>query len=101
MAESASFVPKDFDPPTGFTAGDFRLEHLGPEHNDRDYAAWTSSMEAYSRWVELMSVRRVDVNGGPFVERIGLAYSLLTKTGRLICIIPLGFLGSASPTCAR
>ena len=57
--------------------------------------------EAYSRWVELMSVRRVDVNGGPFVKRIGLPYSLLTRTGGLICIIPLGFLGSTSPTCAR
>jgi len=39
------FVPDDFDPPTGLATPDFILEPLGPQHNERDYAAWTSSME--------------------------------------------------------
>jgi hypothetical protein len=42
---SGSFVPADFDAPTELTAESFRLEPLGPQHNERDYAAWTSSME--------------------------------------------------------
>jgi RimJ/RimL family protein N-acetyltransferase len=39
------FVPDAFDPPAGLTAPQFRLEPLGPQHNDADYAAWTSSMD--------------------------------------------------------
>jgi hypothetical protein len=41
----ADFVPPDFDVPLGIEAPDFVLEPLGPEHNDRDYEAWTSSLE--------------------------------------------------------
>jgi len=39
------FVPDEFDPPAGLATPDFVLEPLGPQHNQRDYAAWTSSME--------------------------------------------------------
>jgi hypothetical protein len=39
------FVPAGFAPPVHLTIGAFRLEPLGAEHNDRDYAAWTSSVE--------------------------------------------------------
>ena len=42
---SASWVPGDFIPPTGLDRPEFRLRPLGPEHNESDYAAWTSSME--------------------------------------------------------
>jgi len=38
------FVPDDFAVPTGLVAPSFRLEPLGREHNERDYAAWTSSI---------------------------------------------------------
>ena len=40
-----TFVPEDFEVPTGLVAEQFRLEPLGPQHNEGDYAAWTSSME--------------------------------------------------------
>jgi hypothetical protein len=40
-----SFVPDDFEPPAGLVTPDFVLEPLGPQHNERDYAAWTSSIE--------------------------------------------------------
>jgi hypothetical protein len=41
----SDFVPHDFDVPRGLETSEFVLEPLGPEHNDLDYAAWTSSME--------------------------------------------------------
>lgn len=40
-----TFVPAGFDPPAGLDGEGFVLEPLGPEHNDADYAAWTSSMQ--------------------------------------------------------
>ncbi len=39
------FVPVGFDPPTSFTTARFRLEPLGPQHNEADHAAWMSSIE--------------------------------------------------------
>jgi hypothetical protein len=41
----SGFVPAGFVVPTGLTTEEFRLEPLGPEHNERDYAAWMSSIE--------------------------------------------------------
>jgi hypothetical protein len=41
----ADFVPPDFDVPLGLETSEFVLEPLGPEHNEQDYDAWTSSME--------------------------------------------------------
>jgi len=38
------FVPTDFEPPTTLESDHFRLEPLGPQHNDADHAAWTSSI---------------------------------------------------------
>jgi hypothetical protein len=43
VAES-TFVPADFDPPTALVSSHFRLEPLGPQHNEADYAAWSSSI---------------------------------------------------------
>jgi hypothetical protein len=45
---SDGFVPAGFEVPTGLTAPPFRLEPLGPQHNDADYAAWMSSIEHIS-----------------------------------------------------
>ena len=39
-----SFVPDDFEVPRSLAGGGFRLEPLGPEHNEDDYRAWTSSI---------------------------------------------------------
>ncbi len=39
------FVPADFEPPTSLVTDRFRLEPLGPQHNEADLAAWTSSIE--------------------------------------------------------
>ena len=40
-----TFVPDGFEPPTGLDHEHFGLRPLGPEHNESDYAAWTSSVE--------------------------------------------------------
>lgn len=39
------FVPEGFAPPTALVTEDFRLEPLGPQHNESDLAAWSSSVE--------------------------------------------------------
>ncbi len=39
------FVPTDFEPPTTLVGDRFRLEPLGPQHNEADHAAWTSSID--------------------------------------------------------
>jgi hypothetical protein len=39
-----SFVPDDFEVPRSLAGERFRLEPLGPEHNEGDYRAWTSSI---------------------------------------------------------
>jgi hypothetical protein len=44
-APSRTFVPAEFEPPTALVTDRFRLEPLGPQHNDADHAAWTSSIE--------------------------------------------------------
>ena len=38
------FVPVGFDPPTSLATDRFRLEPLGPQHNQADHAAWMSSI---------------------------------------------------------
>lgn len=40
-----AFVPDDFVVPVAFEGPGFRLEPLGPQHNERDHAAWMSSIE--------------------------------------------------------
>ncbi len=40
-----SFVPDDFVAPRSLTGAGFWLEPLGPEHNEGDYRAWTSSID--------------------------------------------------------
>ena len=43
MAEP--FVPDDFEAPAGLWLSGMRLEPLGPEHNERDHEAWSSSID--------------------------------------------------------
>ena len=42
---SVCFVPDDFHVPPGLKTDHFRLEPLGPQHNERDHEAWMSSIE--------------------------------------------------------
>jgi hypothetical protein len=85
----ADFVPDEFDPPVGVTTPPFRLEPLGPQHNEADYAAWTSSMQhiratpgfATGRWPREMTIdqNRDDLlrHQRDFQARTGFTYTVL------------------------
>ena len=85
----AEFVPPDFDVPLGLETSAFVLEPLGPEHNELDYEAWTSSMEhiaatpgfAGGSWPREMTLdeNRADLqrHAGDFRNRKGFTYTVL------------------------
>jgi RimJ/RimL family protein N-acetyltransferase len=91
-----SFVPADFDPPTRFTAHGFHMEPLGPQHNERDYAAWTSSIEHIRRspgfpdgnWPHEMSLEenRADLerHARDFRERTGFTFTVLDRNDEVV-----------------
>jgi hypothetical protein len=84
------FVPAGFAVPAGLAAAEFRLEPLGPQHNDADYAAWTSSMDhiratpgfAGWGWPEEMTLadNRGDLeqHAADFAARRGFTYTVLS-----------------------
>jgi hypothetical protein len=84
------FVPDGFEPPLGLVTDRFRLEALGSEHNDRDYAAWSSSIEHIrgspgfgpdSSWPHQMSLEDnladLERHARDFSERTGFTYTVL------------------------
>jgi hypothetical protein len=86
------FVPDDFGPPSGLEAEAFRLEPLGPQHNERDYVAWSSSIEhilaspgydSDSRWPRPMSLEEnlgdLERHARDFDERTGFTYTVLDR----------------------
>ena len=90
----AELVPADFDVPLGLVTRDFVLEPLGPEHNDQDYEAWTSSMEhiaqtpgfPWGSWPREMTrdENREDLerHADDFRNRKGFTYTVLDPTDR-------------------
>jgi hypothetical protein len=90
----AEFVPHDFDVPPGLTTPEFVLEPLGPEHNEQDYDAWTSSMEHIREtpgfrdgsWPREMTrdENRDDLqrHADDFRKRTGFTYTVLDPGGR-------------------
>jgi hypothetical protein len=83
------FVPPAFEPPGGLSAPQFVLEPLGPQHNEPDYAAWTSSMDhiratpgfSESTWPHEMTLdeNRADLerHQRDFAGRTGFTYTVL------------------------
>jgi len=91
------FVPEDFAVPDGLIARDFRLIPLGPQHNEADYAAWTSSIDHIratpgfreGNWPHQMSLadnlRDLQRHARDFAERRGFTYTVLSiGTGDVI-----------------
>lgn len=88
------FVPPDFDVPLRLVTPRFVLEPLGPEHNEQDYDAWTSSMEHIaatpgwgdSRWPHEMTPdeNRADLqrHADDFRSRTGFTYTVLEPASR-------------------
>jgi cytoplasmic iron level regulating protein YaaA (DUF328/UPF0246 family) len=87
----SGFVPVGFTPPTRLATKDFRLEPLGPEHNERDHVAWMSSIEHIHAtpgfvdrddpWPFAMTERRnladLEMHARHFRERAGFTYTVL------------------------
>lgn len=90
----AEFVPHDFEVPLGLETSEFVLEPLGPEHNEQDYDAWTSSLEHIratpgfdgSSWPREMTAEqnRADLQGhaDDFHDRTGFTYTVLDPASR-------------------
>ena len=91
------FVPADFAVPDGVVAADFRLVPLGPQHNEADYAAWTSSIDhiretpgfAGGGWPHEMSLEEnlgdLERHARDFADRRGFTYTVLSNdTGDVI-----------------
>jgi hypothetical protein len=90
------FVPSEFVVPLRLETPQFLLEPLGPQHNDADYAAWTSSMEHIhetpgweeSKWPREMTLdeNRADLerHAADFESRTGFTYTVLSPVGDVI-----------------
>jgi RimJ/RimL family protein N-acetyltransferase len=90
------FVPVDFAVPLRLETPQFRLEPLGPEHNDADYRAWSSSMEHIratpgweeSSWPRDMTLEenRADLqrHADDFEKRSGFTYTVLEPDGDVV-----------------
>ncbi len=86
-----TFVPDDFVVPQGLAGPGFRLEPLGPQHNDADHLAWMSSIEhiratpdfSTRRWppADGMSLdenlRDLRKHADEFERRVGFTYTVL------------------------
>jgi hypothetical protein len=87
--ESEPIVPPEFDVPTTLADPRFLLEPLGPQHNERDYAAWTSSIEhvrstpgfPWGDWPHAMTLDEnrgdLEEHAGDFAARRGFTYTVL------------------------
>ncbi len=90
----AEFVSPDFEVPLRLETIEFVLEPLGPEHNDLDYDAWTSSREHIhatpgwekSSWPREMTLEenRGDLqrHADDFGKRMGFTYTVLDPASR-------------------
>ncbi len=93
-----SLVPADFVVPLGFEGPGFRLEPLGPQHNERDHDAWMSSIDhihatpdfPYGAWPEGMSLEAnlADLvrHAEDFEDRSGFTYSILDGDDVIGCV---------------
>jgi len=87
----ASFVPDDYVIPLHLAGPDFRLEPLGPQHNDADHRAWTTSIEhiratpgfSSRRWPPAggmsleENLRDLHAHAEDFRRRVGFTYTVL------------------------
>ena len=93
----APIVPPDFDVPQALDGDGFRLEPLGPRHNERDHDAWMGSIEHIRSlpgfggdWPQPMSLEDnladLEMHDRHFEERIGFTYSVLTGDEVIGCV---------------
>lgn len=87
--DPVTFVPPDFVVPSSLETPLLRLEPLGPQHNEPDYAAWTSSIEhirrtpgwADEKWPDGRSIednlRDLRRHADDYENRRGFTYTVL------------------------
>lgn len=87
--DTVDFVPPGFTPPRSLATAQFLLEPLGPQHNQSDYAAWTSSIDhihatpgwADSTWPDGRSIddnrRDLERHAADFEHRRGFTFTVL------------------------
>lgn len=92
------FVSADFAAPTRFEGNGFRLVPLLPEHNDRDYAAWTASIYHIrstpgfggADWPRPMSLEAnladLERHARDFTNREGFTYTVLDGDDVIGCV---------------
>jgi RimJ/RimL family protein N-acetyltransferase len=91
------FVPPGFVAPLALATDQFRLEPLGPQHNEPDYEAWSSSLEHIrqtpgwekSSWPDdrdlEANLRDLQGHADDFENRTGFTYTVLDPvTGDVI-----------------
>jgi hypothetical protein len=93
-----SFVPDDFVVPLSFDGPGFRMEPLGPQHNERDHDAWMSSIDHIwetpdfpdGSWPTAMSPESnlADLvrHAKDFEDRVGFTYSILDAVEVIGCV---------------
>jgi RimJ/RimL family protein N-acetyltransferase len=90
-------VPPEFVAPAALETEQFRLEPLGPQHNEPDYAAWSSSVDHIrktpgwekSSWPDDRDLARnladLEEHAADFEQRKGFTYTVLDpETGDVI-----------------
>jgi hypothetical protein len=92
------FIPDDFVVPRGLAGPGFRLEPLGPQHNEADHSAWTSSIDHIratpgftdGRWPPIdglslaENLKDLERHADDFERRAGFTYTVLDDGGRVI-----------------
>ena len=92
------FVPDSYVVPMHFDGDGFRLEPLGPRHNERDHEAWMSSIEHIRStpgledrdWPTPRSLERnledLEGHARDFRDRAGFTYSILDGDEVIGCV---------------
>jgi hypothetical protein len=92
LMKKESFVPAGFVVPLALATEQFRLEPLGPHHNESDYEAWSSSVDHIhqtpgwetSMWPDDRSLednlRDLQRHANDFENRTGFTYTVLDPT---------------------
>jgi hypothetical protein len=92
------FVPDDYLVPLTLASPGFRLEPLGPQHNEADHHAWMSSIEHIratpgypdDRWPPINgltlaeNLRDLQRHADDFKQRVGFTYTVLDEQDHVI-----------------
>ncbi len=96
MTGHAPFVPDDFEPPLRFATERFVLEPLGPQHNEGDHEAWSSSIDHIratpgfesGSWPHEMTLEAnrddLERHARDFAARTGFTYTVLDPATRAV-----------------